>query len=154
VKTIKLLLIAFIMLSCGEDDPEPNFINAITYGLEVRIPTANISTEYKYRFYSSGTGETFHEGITSNGSIKFNVTPKEIEAFDLLVDIEVQDFEGVEAYVIVKNNIGQYLNIYDSPNATTIFELNPISFEDGGLRYGYIYFSAHVDKWLSRFSNN
>ena len=152
MKIIKLLLISLIVLSCSKDDDEPDLITAKEYG--VYVINKNLETEYSYRFYNFHTGETFHEGVTNNNHVYFNVTAKELESNYLLVDVKFENPNDVTVYVIVKNSEGGYLNIEDSPDATTIFELNPVNFYNGYFSEGILWFDDNLYRWLYNFSNN
>ena len=161
MKKLLLLLLCVFVLSCSENketeaETEVQPIVAIQYGINIKTVSGNFAFgEYKYRFYQYHNGETYHEGVTS-GSLFFKVTSKEIEAGDLLVDIEKVEgnSEHFNVYVVVRNSDGAFLNIEDNPEAASLFELNPVVLADGIFKEGIIRFKGYDDEWLKRFNNN
>lgn len=118
---------AMLLMSCSKDDG-PATMEAKEYGIYV-VSNIDSPIEFNYKFYDYGTGEVYHQGITttSNGTVLFPVTDKEKPNGSVVVDIIVDNPTQIDAFYISKNG-NYYLNGEDNPNATSIFEMNDVRY--------------------------
>jgi len=151
MKTIKLLLLSLVVLCCSKDDEPITTMAATEYGVYVKG-----ATEVSYRFYDYHTGETYHEGITSNSRIMFPVTSKEKPTGSVLGNISsTTTDEIIQVFAVIKSG-DFYLNSEDNPNATSIWELNQSFILDDGTTHEVVMDIAErsLDLWRRSFSNN
>ena len=118
MKIIKLLLISLIVLSCSNDNDEPNYLAATEYGIYVK----GIDSEYDYEFYNFNSGEIYHEGTTNDSFLYFDVTSKERSNTHIIAVVSCID-PNIEVFSVIRNG-DFYLNDKDNPSSTSVYELN------------------------------